>query len=295
MKRVLIILLQAALCISLHGTASAAGQGILLTEELQMKLGDSFMAEREFYRAVTEYQKFLFLFPRSGDAAAAQFKIGMAYYQGDEFDAAARAFTTVLENYPESSHAPPAGYRLGLCHWRENRLDEAAAALAAVAARYPSSEEAPRARRAAALVAFDRKDPTASRRELERFLADYPHDPGAGRAREALTILEQQQELPRKSPLVAGLLSALLPGAGHLYAGHPGDGITSFFLNGLFIAGTVVAVRQENYPVAGVVGVIGIPFYLGNIYGAANAAAKWNIGVRKELRGTLAVTLDSPF
>ena len=46
---------------------------------------------------------------------------------------------------------------------------------------------------------------------------------------------------------------------------------------------------------AGGVGVIGVPFDLGNIYGAANAANKWNISVRKELRGTLAVTLDSPF
>ena len=95
--------------------------------------------------------------------------------------------------------------------------------------------------------------------------------------------------------MVAGFLSALVPGAGHIYAGHYGDGVTSFFLNGLFIAGTVVAVRQENYAVAGAVGAIGLPFYIGNIYGAANAANKWNISVRKDLRNTIAITLDSPF
>jgi TM2 domain-containing membrane protein YozV len=95
--------------------------------------------------------------------------------------------------------------------------------------------------------------------------------------------------------VVAALLSAVVPGAGHIYAGHYGDGVTSFFLNGLFIAGTVVAIRQENYAVAGAVGVVGLPFYIGNIYGAANAATKWNISIRKVLRGAIAVTLDSPF
>ena len=270
-----------------------AERAILLTEGVQMKLGDAFAAEREFYRAITEYQKLLILFPDSAMADEARFKIGMAYYGGDEFDSAARAFRTLLEKHPTSRYAPAAGYQLGLSLWRDHRLDEAAAAFAAVAERYPASGDALRARLEGALVAFDNNNTTGSRRELERFLGDYPGDERAGKAREALALLDR--ELPRKSPLTAGLLSALLPGAGHLYAGHPGDGATSLLLNGLFIAGTVVAVRQENYAVAGVVGAIGLPFYLGNIYGAANAATKWNVSLRKDLRGNLAVTLESPF
>jgi hypothetical protein len=43
------------------------------------------------------------------------------------------------------------------------------------------------------------------------------------------------------------------------------------------------------------VGGIGLPFYVGNIYGSANAATKWNIGVRKELREKIAVSLDYRF
>ena len=40
------------------------------------------------------------------------------------------------------------------------------------------------------------------------------------------------------------------------------------------------------------VGGIGLPFYLGNIYGAANAAGKWNLTLHQDLRDRLAVTLD---
>jgi tetratricopeptide (TPR) repeat protein len=223
------------------------------------------------------------------------FKIGRAYFEGDEFENAARSFAAIGERYPDSTYAPAAGYQAGLCYWRLNRLEEAAAAFTAVATRYPASGDARRALLETALIDFDRKDLPGSRQELERFLAIYPQDQRAEKARDAITLLDRDQQLPRKSPVVAGLLSAVVPGAGHIYAGHYGDGVTSFFLNGLFIAGTVVAIRQENYAVAGAVGVVGLPFYIGNIYGAANAATKWNISIRKELRGAIAVTLDSPF
>jgi hypothetical protein len=69
----------------------------------------------------------------------------------------------------------------------------------------------------------------------------------------------------------------------------------SFPLNRLFIAGTVAAVRQENYAVAGVVGIIGLPFYIGNIYGAANAATKYTIGMKRDLRGKIALSVDYQF
>jgi tetratricopeptide (TPR) repeat protein len=296
MNRSLIhLLLLALFCLAVPAPLSAADKGIILTEDVQVHLGDSFMAEAEYYRAITEYKKFLILFPASEQADSVLFKIGMAYFRGDEFETAAAVFASVGEKYQESRYAPTAGYYAGLCFWRLNRLDEAAAAFSAVATRYPASGDAPRALLEKSLVEFDQRNMAGSREELERFLATYPQDDRAAGARDALALLDRDRELPRKSPMVAGILSALVPGSGHLYAGHPGDGITSFFLNGLFIAGTVVAVHQENYAVAGVVGVIGLPFYIGNIYGAANAATKWNLNVRKELRGKIAVTLDAPF
>jgi len=90
-------------------------------------------------------------------------------------------------------------------------------------------------------------------------------------------------------------MSAVVPGSGYMYAGRYGDGVVALIVNGLFIAGTVAAIHQESYAVAAIVGGIGLPFYVGNIYGSANAATKWNIGVRKELREKIAVSLDYRF
>jgi outer membrane protein assembly factor BamD (BamD/ComL family)/TM2 domain-containing membrane protein YozV len=275
--------------------ASAGDEAVMLTGDVQMQFGDAFLAEGEYYRAVTEYKKYLILFPDGRQADAALFKAGMASYRGMEYEAAAETFASVRARFPASPHAAESAYYEGVCYARLNRFDKSAPAFETAATYKPVSGFAPRARLGRALVEFDRGDPTGTRQGLNRFLTDFPGDPRTGNVRAALSLLPQEDELPHKSPVIAGILSALVPGSGHMYAGHYGDGATAFLLNGLFIAGTVVAIQQENYAVAGVVGVIGLPFYIGNIYGASNAATKWNLGVRKGLRDRLTVTLDYSF
>ncbi len=276
--------------------ATAGEAGIVLTDAVQLKLGDAFTAEGEYYRAITEYKKLLILFPDSPLADSALFNVGMAYYRGEEYEPAARTFASFRKRFPTGSRTAAAAYQQGLALVRLNLPDQAAEAFeAAEAASAPTSADQRKAVFGKVLAEYDRGNTAASRRDLEHFAEKYPHDAGAKQAATALSTLEQHQELPDKSPLVAGMLSAIVPGSGHIYAGHYGDGITALLLNGLFIAGTIVAVKQENYAIAGVAGLIGLPFYIGNIYGAANAATKWNLALRKDLRGKLAVTLEYPF
>jgi tetratricopeptide (TPR) repeat protein len=269
--------------------------GVLLTEAVQLRLADAFMAEGEYYRAITEYKKLLILFPDSKQTDYARFRIAMAYYRGEEYESAARAFAAFQERHPRSGYAAEAGFYEGVSYLGLNSPGKAENAFTRVATASPDSEYGRRALLGTSLIRFDRNDTAGCRRQLERYLVDYPADDRREHVRDAIGLLERNREPARKSPLAAGILSAVVPGSGHVYAGHYGDGITSLFLNGLFIAGTVMSVKQENYAVAGIVGTIGVPFYIGNIYGAANAATKYNLGIRNDLRRQLSVTLDFPF
>ena len=277
---------------AIHGGTQASEKEIVLSEEIQLELADAFMQESEYYRSITEYKKFLILFPDSDKSDYASFKIGMAQYRGEEYQSSARTFALTRNRYRESKYASASGYYEGLSYWRLNSLDKAATTFDAVVALGPASEYAPRALIAKSLVRFDEGNLLACRQELERFLADYSREDRAGHVEETVSLIDRHRELPRKSPALAGTLSAVMPGSGQVYAEHYGDGVTSFIVNGLFIAGTIVAIRQENYPVAAIVGGVGLPFYIGNIYGAANAATKWNVGIKKTLRGEIAAALD---
>ena len=276
-------------------TLHAEDNAILLSGDVQLRIADAFMEEGEYYRAITEFKKYLILFPDSGRADYASFGIGMAYYKGEEYRDAVRSFTSMRERYPDSAHALPARYHEGFSRWKLKEYETARITFDAIAEDHPESGYAPRALAASSLAALDEDKPDISQAGLERFVDRYPGHPGAGNVEEALSLLGRYRERPQKSPFLAGFMSAILPGSGYMYAEHYGDGVTAFLLNGLFIAGAATSFHQENYAVGTIVAVIGVPFYFGNIYGSANAANKWNLGVRNEYVGKVHLALSPLF
>ena len=84
--------------------------------------------------------------------------------------------------------------------------------------------------------------------------------------------------MKKKSPLAAAVLSSVVPGTGKIYAGAYGDGIQSLILIGLlgtlaglsFRADGITSVRGWVY------GSIGGALHVGNIYGSAVAARRYN-------------------
>lgn len=272
-----------------------AENGVLLTEELQLKVADAFMEEGEYYRAVTEYKRFSILFPNSAQSDYALYKTGLACFNGEAYEDAAHTFARLREKYHFSRFAVDALFHEGLSYWRLKRYREAKGAFAVIPASYPQSPYAPMGMIANSLIALDEEDPRGSAKELESFLSAYPDHPGVQGAGEAIVLLEKYRNLPHKSEVAAAVMSAIIPGSGHVYAGHVKDGITAFIINALAIAGISVGVQQENYAVSLFMGGLGFPFYLGNIYGAANAAGKWNVGIRKEIRDKIFILLGYDF
>ena len=215
-----LLLLAAAFILIFPACLHAEDTSVVFTEEIQLKLADAFMAEGEYYRAVTEYKKFTILFPGSQKMDYALYRIGLAYYHGDEYEQAARVFASIGTGYAGSSYVPAALYQEGVSYWRLDRPDKAAAAFDKVVAAAPASEYARLALLGKSLAEFDLDNIPGCRLELERFIASYPEDTKTGKVREAIALLDRHRELPQKSPLVAGVMSALIPGSGHIYAGH---------------------------------------------------------------------------
>jgi len=86
-----------------------------------------------------------------------------------------------------------------------------------------------------------------------------------------------------KRPLVATALSGGLPGLGQLYAGQPLEAASAFMVNALFIGGMTYAARNEQWTALGVTAFFGLGFYMGNIYGAADASLRHNRGLRDDI------------
>lgn len=264
---------------------------LVITDELQLGLADNFMAEGEYYRAITEFKKFLYFFPDSDQADYVRLQIGLAYYRGGECPQAIESFAKIRQHYP-SEHFATATFYEGVCRSKLKNPRAAADDFERVAAVEPAAPEGADALAGIALAALDHEDWQASRNALERLSRSYPDTPQGAAARDAIPLVEDAATGPRKSPVAAGMLSAIVPGSGYAYAGRPRDGLVALLVNGLFIAGTAVAIDQDNIPAAVLIGGAGLPFYLGNIYGSADAARTWNLSIARELRRDLSLRLD---
>lgn len=107
---------------------------------------------------------------------------------------------------------------------------------------------------------------------------------------------KELQEHKRKSPFVAGLMSAIIPGAGKMYAGKVGSGIS-----GLITVGGFAAVTWENYHKRGlkdyrtiILGSIFSVFYIGNIYGSYMSVKVNEIEYENEYQNKILFNLHIP-
>ena len=110
--------------------------------------------------------------------------------------------------------------------------------------------------------------------------------------REIINYYKQKLNLPQKSLTTAGLLSAVVPGLGKIYAGEIGDGITALIINGLlgFLAYDNFRAGHQfrGWLFTGLTAF----FYGGNIYGSVAAAQIFNKRVRVNYEEELRIYLE---
>ena len=180
--------------------------------------------------------------PGSDTAEEAAFEIGRTYFSARRFGEAEKSDEAFLYHYPHSRHHDGVQARLGWSRLILAQYEAAAQAFAAV------TQESPYRPFATAL---------------------------AGE-------LSTGVRIPRKSPLVGGVLSALLPGAGQFYTQRPTEGVTSFLLNGSFLWATVELFNRGSEVAGVLLGFFETGWYSGGIFGAVNDAPKFHRKAQKD-------------
>jgi len=234
--------------------------------------------------AAEEFLRFCFVCPADQRVPEARLLVGVCWERAGRMPDAAAVYRRLAGAEPNSPEGMEARLRIGELLYREARYEEARVELGRFLDGDPPEPWGGRARYRAAWASLRLHAFAAAREEFSR-LAAQPgpyQDPSEG----IVTVLDRIPNLPYRSPLLAGVLSALLPGTGQLYAGEPRDALLSFLVNGALIAATYQAFDKEVYGVGGVVGVVALGFYSGSVYGAVNSAHHAN---RNRLTGALNV------
>jgi len=256
--------LWAACCFAPAGEVLAYSE-IALTPNSVMSFGKQLFEEKEYYRAITEFKRFLFLFPKkkmfkecadylegchiddNDIRVESVFLLGDCYVKMENYKIAKSTFRAIIDEYPGGMAADLAFVRIARLHLLEGAWTAAAGAYRKV-------------------------------KHNDKMLLV---------AKEAAKEAVRGKDIQRKSPVVAGVLSALLPGAGHLYVGRRQDAFVALLLNSGFIWGIIEAFRSNKPVVGGILSFFEFGWYAGSINGSVNSAYKYNEKKENQFRDNM--------
>jgi tetratricopeptide (TPR) repeat protein len=250
------------------------------TIEAGQGFADFLAGQGEYYRAITEYYR---AYTASPDAAAKALilrRIALCYSRGEDHEGViafltryrmALTFDGSFDGSLQLLYAK-SEYRLG-------RYSEAAGSLLKMRMTGNDTLASERAFLLGCTYAHldDWENALTYMRDVR------PADPNYGVSTKLLGSRDLLLGNPGRSPLMAGVLSAIIPGSGYIYCGRVTTGLVAFAVNGLLIWSIVDALHNGNYGIALALGFFGSGWYAGNITGSVAAAHQHNAAFRNSL------------
>ena len=256
-----------------HTPMLAQAQQGAATDTLVYDFGLHLFQLGDYYRAITEFKRFSLLFPGHARQPAAELFIGLAWQEEQAYDDAFTHFQrwSLVDDPTDATRV--AAFKLGELRFQQGQYRQAVVHFQDFLETYP---EGPLVAHSTYMLGLSwALDGQVS--QAQQVFATLPaRDP---LAQQALAVQDELRLAPtpqRKSPGVAGVLSGVLPGAGHLYAGKPLQALTAFVLNGVFLAGAAYAFHEKLEATGAILLFFETGWYLGGIYSAMEAARAAN-------------------
>ncbi len=251
----------------------------------------SLFAAGEYYRAIGEFQRFLFFQPEHPLALEAQLAIGLAFFCGERWLQAFEVFRRIAQTVPDDAMRAEATLWMAETHARGGDRMEAIRLFHELRRQYPGSLIAQRAAYLMGWSYVRQRRWTEARDAFAQVDAASPYHASGERLAAALVI---PPELPHRSPSVARMLSTILPGTGQIYTGHTLDGLIGLGLHGALIAGTIGGVGAGLEGAAGIGAFFAWGFYRTQMSNAATLAKDFNVQAEERFIGQLAAQ-EGPF
>jgi tetratricopeptide (TPR) repeat protein len=273
-----------------------AGQERVLDPESQFRFAEQYFEKGEYYRAIGEYERFIYFFPDSPRVELVQYRIGLSYLKGERYHQAIEVFETVIDEYQDTEYALKSYLGKSKAYVLLGRYDTALTSLNNLITIAPDQRIRDEAYYQKGWVYLEMGLWERAREHFEE-ISDKARDryPIENLAHE----IETKTPLKQKNPTTAGLL-AIVPGAGHLYCERPRDALISFLLNGAMIYAAYEAFDEDLEGLGVVITFFELGFYAGNIYSAVSSAHKYNRDAKerflnqlRERRG-MALSLATP-
>ncbi len=257
------------LFLSQHALARTS---VWIEPESQMALADRYFETGQYFLAIPEYERFVHFFPQNQGVRRALFQIGRSYFKMKQYPRARDAFDRLVERYESGEYVDKAYFLIAECFVREKKTGPALNHLRNLIALSDDPAIQDEAHYRLGWLYIEKGQWERAKENLARI----------GDARQAqyrlnslFSQLKKAEQIPQKSPGLAGLFS-VVPGGGFLYCGRYRDALTAFLFNSALMLAAYESFDKDLPALGGVIAFVELGFYAGNIYGGISSAHKYN-------------------
>ena len=264
---------------------SAPGASVVtVSPEQQLDLADILFDEAEYSAAITEYRRFVNLFPDHSRFDYAVFQVARACLVTGDVEKALPIFERLRRSAVDRRYAVEAFFMVGRCRLLLGNPGPAVSVLKELIASVDDIDIKDRAYYHIGWICLEAEpvlSMTAVQRAGEYFSKISDKNQGIYRVG-VLTGRLHDVSLDKngplcsvKNPVLAGTL-AVLPGAGYVYCGRYHDALMSFLFNTGLAVAAWEAFDSDLEALGALIGFVGTGFYAGSIYGSVSASHKYN-------------------
>lgn len=259
---------------------SAIGRDYYSPENL-LKFADHLYQEKDYLRAIGEYQRYLLYSPQDADSVL--YKIGLCYRLAGDTERAIIYFRKIAPRNSDNPLRFSANYQIAYTYFLDDQHENSLQYLNQILDDTKSPDERGKLQ---ILAAFNYMHQSRWR-DAEHILGSLiSEDEDLNLTASSLKARAREgMNLPRKSPIMAGLFSAVIPGTGKIYCREYGDGIYSLIITGItgWLAWNGFRGNGIRSVSGWVFGSVCSVFYAGNVYGSAVAARIYNHRLESDL------------
>lgn len=254
------------------------------------KFADFLYAQGDYLRAAGEYERYLFYQPQESEQV--RYRIALCYRFADHTEQALQNFQRLLRMHPEGRFTSRVYYQMGATYFLTDRFEQTALFLHETLPHITDTRQHAEAEQLIGLSYLMQKQ-WSEAGEIFKTLRGSEVASVSQKATVYHNYAEMGTRLPTRSPLLAGILSTIVPGAGRLYTERLGDAFASLFMVSLTGWQAYDGFQRDGLSsVKGwTLGTISGIFYVGNIYGSVIAARVYNRRVADEFLATLSIEL----
>lgn len=237
---------------------------------------DSLFQDGDYLNAAHEYKRLLFFNPHASQIDFIAFRVAASYQNAGKLENAIRAYQLLIDTYPKSVLIARAKNNIAQCHILLGESEEGLVSLRKFLSEHKESDLAPRVHFTIGMLHVDKGEWAQASSVWNDVFITYPESPFAKVSNRLARRIKNVDTLPHRSPTVAGVLSALVPGSGQVYSGRTVDGFSAFV--GVVVLGgaSFYYAEQDRYEVAIPVGILGAFFYGNSIYQSIQASRIFN-------------------